>query len=106
MEKLILSKTDNPPFAFILITGSSYVDYYVYQEEELELAISQLRAEHAKGYQTAYIGVPHYCENDGTYRVKHHIKLLFNGKIEYEEYGRVVLHVAFYTESGKWLNSK
>ena len=103
IPRLMLKKDARPPFSFILLTGECYMDYYLFKEDELEEAISQLKAEYAKGEEIAYIGIPRFCNNDRTYRVKEFMKLDCNGKVYFEECGETHLHVAFYTNHGLWL---
>lgn len=101
-RKIILEKTDRPGFEYLLLTGSCFNSFYIYQEDELEQAMAQLKAEHAKGNRIAYIGVPKKC-TDGTYRLKKYMHLE-NGKVVYDEYSRMGLHVAFYVQAGRCLN--
>ena len=67
-----MTKSDCPNFAYMLLTGSCFNSYYLYQEDELEDAMQQLRIEHIKGHKIAYIGIPYLCP-DGTYRLKEYM---------------------------------
>ena len=97
-----MTKYEYPGFQYMLLTGSCFNSYYVFQNDELEKALQQLRAEHAKGHQIAYLGIVHLCP-DGTYRLKKYMRFE-NNQTVYDEYGRIGLHVQFYMEAGRRLN--
>ena len=106
IPRLILDKKRKPPFSFILLTGDTWQDYYLYKENELEEAIHQLKVEFAKGEELAHICVPRFCNYDRTYRVKEFMKLDMDGRVVFEEFGETHLHIAFYTNRGLWLNER
>lgn len=106
IPRLILRKDERPPFSFILLTGDSYMDYYLFTEDELEEAMAQLKAEYAKDNTIAYLGIPKFCNHDRTYRVKEFMKLDCYGKVYFEEFGETHLHIAFHTNHGLWLNER
>lgn len=97
-----MTKYDCPDFTFMLLTGSCYNSYYLFREHQFDEALSQLRAEHAKGHNIAYLGIVHLC-NDGTYRLKRYVGMK-NGQTVYDEYGKIGLHVQFYLNAGQCLN--
>lgn len=101
------TKTEDPRFTFVLLTGGvPCVDYYLYQENELEKAISQLKAEHAKGYYLARIYITKFSNRDRTWHLKEFMELDVDGKLIFMEYGETHLHVKWYLDSGVWLNKE
>lgn len=103
---ILADETVQPQFEYFVITGSSYVDYYLFTEDELEEAIAQLKSEYNKGHHTARICVPHFCCNDRTWRLEEFMSLDCRGKVYFERYGDGLLHVKFYMDAGVWLNPR
>ena len=101
------SESKQPKFAFVLLTGGvPCVDYYIYQEDELENAIAQLKAEYAKGYHLAKLYIPKFCTHDRTWRLKEFMELDLDGKLVWMEFGETHLHVKWYLDAGEWLNKE
>lgn len=103
----LIDKTQEPDFEYILLTGTSFVDYYLYNRDELEEAFDQLRAEAAKGFRTAHICKKHFSTRDRTWRVKRIFKLHCGNKVVFDEDSLGDgLHIVFYVNAGQWMNPK
>ena len=103
----LTDKTREPEFEYILLTGSNYVDYYLYNEDELEEAFDQLRAEAAKGYRTASLCRKHFSNYDHSWRAERLFKIDCNHKVVLnDDPQNVCLHLAFYINAGWWMNPK
>ncbi len=102
----LTDKKVNPPFEYILLTGSSYCDYYLYKEDELEDAIMQLKAESLKGFATARICRKSFRNYDRTWDVEEFFSIDWNGKLRYEDCPDLGLHIVFYINAGAWLNPR
>lgn len=101
------SESEQPSFAFALLTGPiPCVDYYLYKENQLEDAIAQLKAEHAKGYHLARIYLPEFSTHDRTWRLREFMELDADGKLTWLEFGDRLLHVKWYLDAGIWLNKE
>lgn len=106
----VKSDFDKPEFSYILLTSEKRVgymgytpDYYLYYEDELEDAFTQLHVESAKGIDHAFIGGIEESI-DGSYKV---IELfyLYDDEIlvgNEEE----LLHFNWYVHAGNWLNQR
>lgn len=101
---------DKPEFNLILLTNENikgYMgytpDYYLYYEDELDVAIDQLRAEYSKGIEYAFIGEI-VRSNDGSYRVTEMFVIDDNQLYLADEHE--VLHFNWYVHSGNWLNPR
>ncbi len=106
MQYKLESKNENPRFSFALLTGDiPSVDYYIYQEDELEQAIAQLKSERAKGYDPR-LYVPKFSNSDRTWRLKEFMELDIDGKLVWMEHGETHLHIKWYFDTGEWLNPK
>ena len=104
MKYNLFDKNTEPEFAYAVLTGSSYVDYYLFAENELEEAMLQLKKEGLAGFRTARIVVPFFSTGDRTWRFKTFMNLDFHNKVIFDDVPRVLLHVKFYTDAGQWLN--
>lgn len=103
----LIDKTTQPPFAYVLLTGDSYVDYYLYYENKLEEAISQLKAEYNKGYHVAKLTIPYFHTSNRDWRLQDFMHLDYNGMVIYDRYiANTLLHIKFYMDAGQWLNPR
>ena len=105
MRYILPDKNTEPKFKYAILTGSTYVDHYLFAEDELEEAMAQLKKEAIAGFRTARIVIPHFCP-DRTWRFMTFMNLDINHKILYDECPHTLLHVQFYLDSGTWLNPK
>lgn len=99
-------KTTQPDFSYVVLTGSSYVDYYLFKEDELEEAMSQLRKEASAGYLTAKIVVPHFSTGDRQWRLRTFMNLNYDHKILFDDTPYTLLHIKHYMDAGQWLNPR
>lgn len=102
----LTDKKEEPPFEYILLTGSSFCDYYLYKENELEEAITQLKTEYLKGFITARIYRKDFRNYDRTWGVEEFFSIDYNGKLKFEDCPGGGLHIVFYINAGEWLNPK
>ena len=108
MERFNLTdRKQEPPFEYILLTGSSYCDYYLYKLDELEEAIIQLKAEHLKGFRTARLCRKSFRNYDRTWDIEEFFSIHpRTGKLFYEDVPDTGLHIVFYINAGQWLNPR
>lgn len=103
----LIDKKQEPPFEYILLTGHCYCDYYLYKEDELEEAISQLKVEFSKGFHTARLCRKEFRNYDRTWCIKEFFSIDYcTGKLTYEDCPKRGLHIVFYINAGEWLNPK
>ena len=99
-----------PPFEYVLLTNKksrfgSYLDYYLYGQDELEEAIYQLKVEVARGHSHARIYKKDFINHDRTWRLQELFGISYStNKLVYFEYGETQLHIVFYMNAGEWLN--
>ena len=105
MRYHLLDRLTKPDFAYMILTGSSYVDYYLFKENELEEAMLQLKKERNKGFNTAKIVVPYFSTGDRTWRARTFMNVNHNNKIIFDDTPSTLLHIKFYVDAGQWLNS-
>ena len=101
---------DKPEFNFILLTNENvkgYMgytpDYYLYYENELDVAMDQLRTEYSKGIEYAFIGEI-VRSKDGSYRVTEMFTIDDNQVYCADEHE--ILHFNWYVHAGNWLNPR
>ncbi len=106
MKYHLENKTTEPNFAYAVLTGSSYVDYYLFKENELEEAMAQLKKEANAGYKTARIAIPHFSTGDRQWRLRTFMNLDYNYKILFDDAPHTLLHIKYYMDAGQWLNPR
>jgi hypothetical protein len=103
----LTDKKQEPPFEYILLTGHCYCDYYLYKENEIEDAITQLKAEFSKGFTTARIYRKSFRNYNRTWATETFFSIDYcSGKLKYEDTHHIGLHVVFYISAGEWLNPR
>lgn len=92
-------KTDKPLFDFIVIANGQY-DYYLYNDFDDALKTA-MELSHKTEISIIYEIV--FNTETREYRTKDTFTI-YDGKVHYDKYATIGLHVEFYINAGDWLN--
>lgn len=106
MHYNLIDKQTQPEFSYVVLTGSTYVDYYLFKEDELEDAMIQLKKEANAGFNTARIVVPHFSTGDRTWRFRTFMETNIYHKVMFDDVPHTLLHIKHYMDAGQWLNKR
>ena len=107
-EKYVLiDKTTQPEFEYILLTGEYYTEYYLYRSDEFEEAYKQLQTEISNDRHLAVLCGLHFNTAKRDWRAQPLFKCASGKKkIIYDPYQNTMLHLKWYCDAGKWKNPR